>query len=276
MTQAENSLFSPVHMPIRTPWQVTLNVWWALFIRETQQRTMAERFGWFWLIAMPVLMVLIMVGVRVVMLGKAELTIAGAEFIPWLIIGLLTFQVFRQTTMRSLNAVSQNRLLFSYRQLKPVDPVLVRCFIEFNLNSFVLLLFIGASLLLPFTLVPFDPITGMLAWIMMWWIGVGLGLSMSALSVLMPELKKIVPMLMMPLFLTSGVIIPLNFLPAKFLQWLLWNPLVHAIELSRQSVFAGYQPIAGVNWFYPWVWALALVSLGLLLHLRYERRLRTL
>lgn len=263
-------------MPTRMHWQVTLNVWWALFIREAQQRILKDRFGWFWLIVQPTLAVIMMVAVRGLVMGKSTLLIAGAEWIPWLIVGLLTFQMFREVGIRSLNVVTQNGKLFTYRQVKPIDPVLVIGFVEGTLNTFVLLLFITFSLLLPFDLIPKDPVGVLLAWFLMWMIGYGFGLIFSVLSVLIPEMRKIVPMLMMPLFLTSGVIFPVNFLPAEMLQWLLWNPLLHVSELSRLYFFSSYQPVAGVNWMYPGLWAQSMLFLGFLLHLRYEQRLKTL
>lgn len=253
-----------------------MSVWWALFVRELLQRTMADRFGWFWLLAQPILIVIVFVAIRAVILGGAARTIAGAEFIPWLVAGLLGFQMFREVVMRSLNAVEQNRKLFSYRQVKPIDPVLVRCYIEGNLNSFILVLFITASLLFEFSLLPHDPVGALMVWFALWVVGTGTGLIVSTLSVLFPEVRKIMPLIMTPLFLTSGVIFPLNFLPAQYLGWLLWNPLVHGIELTRVYFFASYQPVAGVSGTYLAMWACTLLALGLLLHLRYDQRLKTL
>jgi len=45
-------------------------------------------------------------------------------------VGLLAFFMFRRTATQTRNAVSSNQALFAYRQVKPVDPVLVRAGLE--------------------------------------------------------------------------------------------------------------------------------------------------
>jgi hypothetical protein len=142
----------------RTPWQVTRSVWYALFMREAIARTMADRMAWFWMLAEPVAMIAIMVMIRTVVLGR-DSHIAGADFIPWLIVGLFGFHLFRENMMRSIGAVEANQALFGYRQVKPVDPVLVRCYLEGMLKTFIFLLFILAGILLELDLIPdFRPV----------------------------------------------------------------------------------------------------------------------
>jgi len=259
----------------RTPWQVTKSVWWALFIREALSRTMSDRLGWFWLFAQPILIVIVMVQIRTIILGRS-LNISGGEFIPWLIFGLLGFQMFRETLLRSMFAVQTNRQLFAYRQVKPIDPVMVRCYIEGLLNTFIFLLFIMASFLLDFSLMPDDPVGGLFIWFSLWAMAVGAGLVVSVLVILIPETEKIMPVIMLPLLLVSGVIFPLNFLPPLYQEYLLLNPIVHGLELLRFYFFANYQPVAGVDVRYLWMWSFSLLALGLMLHLRFHQRMKVL
>jgi len=262
-------------IPIRTPWQVTKSVWWALFVREALSRTMSDRLGWFWLFAQPIIIVVVMVSIRTVVLGRIR-TISGAEFVPWLIVGLLGFQLFRETLMRSMGAIDTNKQLFSYRQVKPIDPVFIRCYIEGLLATFILIIFILVSLLLGFSLVPSDSLVALFSWFSLWFLGVGCGLVLSVSARLLPETKKVIPVLIMPLFLVSGVIFPLNFLPQEYMQYFLLNPLVHGLELTRSFFFEHYQPLKGVSFFYLWLWSLSLMTIGLILHLRFEQRLKVL
>src|SRR5690554_7870276 len=99
----------------RTPWQVTRSVWYAMFMREAISRTMADRMGWFWMIAEPMAFTLIMIGIRVHLRG-ADRFIVNAEFIPWMITGLMGFFLIREGMMRALGAVNANSALFAYRQ----------------------------------------------------------------------------------------------------------------------------------------------------------------
>jgi capsular polysaccharide transport system permease protein len=256
----------------RTPWQVTRSVWYALFLREAVARTMADRMAWFWMLAEPIAMVLLMIAVRTLIMGGRH--ISGAEFVPWLITGLFGFFLFRENMMRSLGAVEGNKGLFAYRQVKTVDPVLVRCFLEGMLKTFIFMLFIFAGLLLDIGLMPADPLGALFCWLSLWLLGMGAGLALSALSALVPEVGRVTRIISLPLLIISGVIIPLNFLPHDLQQYVLWNPIVHGLESLRLSFFPAYRTLGGVDLTYLWFWALSSMSLGLMLHLRFAMRLK--
>ncbi len=119
----------------RTPWQVTRSVWYAMFMREAISRTMSDRMGWFWMVFEPVAFIGIMVGIRSFVSG--DKLIVNAPFIPWMIAGLMGFSLAREGMLRGMGAVEANSALFAYRQVQPVDPVLVRNFLEGMLRSFV-------------------------------------------------------------------------------------------------------------------------------------------
>tara|TARA_R110001583_G_scaffold166104_3_gene318866 strand:- start:16154 stop:16942 length:789 start_codon:yes stop_codon:yes gene_type:complete len=260
-----------VRAATRTSWQVTRSVWYALFLREAIARTTADRFAWFWMLAEPIALVGVMVGMRTIIMSGQH--ISGVDFVPWLITGLLGFFLFRENMMRSLGAVEANKGLFAYRQVKPVDPVLVRCYLEGILKSFIFLLFIIAGLLLELGLTPADPLRALFDWIALWLLGIGAGLTLSALSTLVPEVGHVTRITSMPLMLISGAMIPLNFIPHELQQYLLWNPIVHGIENLRVSFFPGYRPLP-VDSTYLWLWTLSLITLGLLLHLRFAQRMK--
>jgi capsular polysaccharide transport system permease protein len=241
-------------------------------MREALTRTTADRFAWFWMVAEPIAHVMVMVMIRTVAM-KAQL-ITGAEFVPWMITGLLAFFLFREGLLRSLGAINANKGLFAYRQVKPVDPVLVRCFLEGTLKTFIFLLFIAGGALLGMDIIPQDPLGVIANWVLIWLLGVGAGLLVSAGDSLVPEIGRLVRIAMLPLLIISGVLFPLNFLPHDILEYLLYNPIIHGIESLRLSFFAGYRPLNGISVIYLWLCALSLIALGLMLHIRYEKRLK--
>ncbi|RFA28026.1 ABC transporter permease [Alkalilimnicola ehrlichii] len=243
-----------------------------MFMREALARTMAGRFAWFWMIAEPVAFVVIMIGVREV-LGRVRFVI-GADFVPWLIVGLLGFFLFREGLLRSIGAVDANKGLFAYRQVKPVDPVIARNVVEGILKTVVFMVLIAGASLLGYEILPADPLAAMFIWFSIWVLGLGAGLVASVVAPLVPEIGRVLRMLILPLFLLSGVIIPLHALPHSIQHYLLYNPVVHALEALRLSFFSGYKSLAGVDMLYLWWWALAMVALGLALHLRFTMRVK--
>lgn len=260
------------HIP-RSSWEVTRSVWGALFIREFLGRMMADRLAWFWMVAEPIAFVAIMVAVRTLVLGRDRL-IVGAEFVPWLIVGLMAFFLFRENMQRPIGAIEANQGLFAYRQVKPVDTVLVRCYLEGLLRSVVFLAFIAVGVLLHIDLLADRPVQAMAGWASLWMLGLGAGLTFSALSALVPEIGRVVRLLSLPLLILSGVIVPLNRLPPDILYYLMFNPIVHGLEYTRAGFFEYYQVLPGTDILYLWYFALGLCALGLMLHLRFEMRLK--
>lgn len=256
----------------RTPWQVTRSVWYAMFMREAISRTMADRMGWFWMVAEPAAFILIMVGIRSFIRG--DRLIVNAEFIPWMIAGMMGFFLIREGMMRGLGAVDANQALFAYRQVQPSDPVFVRTFLEGMLRSFVFLLFIVGAWLLGVDMIPDNAILAMAIWLSLWCFGLGLGLLTSVAGSLVPEVGKLIRMLSLPLMILSGVIFPLNNLPHWLLEYLMYNPIVHGLETLRLGFFDGYQVVHGTSMMYFWLFTLSTLAIGLLMHVRFKERLK--
>jgi capsular polysaccharide transport system permease protein len=258
---------------VRTPWQVTRSVWYALFLRESLSRTTADRFAWFWMILEPAALIIIMVLIRTVVLGKSR-HIAGAEFISWFVVGLFAFHLYRENMMKLIGAIESNRALFAYRQVKPIDTVIVRSFVETLLKTFLFALFIVLGFLFDINLISDDIICSMYLWVIIWLMGLGSGLILSAISTIYPEVGKLVKIMSFPLLLISGVIFPIHFLPMQIQEYLLINPIAHAVELFRGSFFSNYHMVDGVSYLYTITWLLAGLLIGLILQIKNEEELK--
>jgi capsular polysaccharide transport system permease protein len=259
---------------VRTPWQVTRSVWYALFMREALSRTTADRFGWFWMIIEPAAMIVLMVLIRSVAMGNTH-HIAGAEFVPWFVIGLFGFYLHRENMMRLIGSVDANKALFAYRQVKPIDTVLVRSYVETILKTFVFILFILVSELIDISLVPDNLLLVFLVWLGIWLLGLGAGLILSTLSTLFPEVGKIVRIMSFPLLLISGVMFPIHYIPHAFQEILLLNPIVHGIELLRWSFISSYRLVNGISVTYFVFWMFFSLALGLALQRKFESKLKS-
>jgi capsular polysaccharide transport system permease protein len=258
-------------MQKRSPWQVTIHVWHALFMREAMARMTGDRLGWLWIFVEPIAHIIIFVGVRQLM-GRIR-HISGAEFIPWFIVGMVTYLLFSTVMNRSINAISSNRALFAYRQVHPVDTVLVRAALEGTLKVLVLTLLVLGASVFDINLIPANAIYAAGIWLTLWFFALGAGLVLSVLVTVVQESGKFVSMLTMPLYFLSGVLFPIQFLPREVRELLLYNPIFHAIELIRAAFFPHYQMMQGISVQYLLSWTVALVLLGLMLQLRFKARL---
>ncbi|BBP46174.1 transport permease protein [Thiosulfatimonas sediminis] len=259
-------------MQVRSAWQVTRNVYYALFMREVLTRLFANRMAWFWLFVEPILFVVVMVGLRSFIRVMDQ--IGGVDMIPWMIIGLAAFFMFRDGMNNGMNAIGAGKALFAYRQLKPIDTVIVRIFTIGLLHLLVLLIFVIGMLLLGFTMTPHNLLLSMGAWLTLWFFGLGVGLTLAVVTQFATEFGKIINVLSLPLMILSGAFLPFHHMPHAIQEILLWNPVLHAIELIRIGFFEGYWTLSGINYQYLFIWTVGSVFLGISLNLRFEARLK--
>lgn len=254
----------------RSPLSVTFSVWKALFLREALSRLFSGRAAAFWLIAEPLAHVAFLVFIFTVIRVS---TIGGIDASMWIITGLITFFFFRRTSEQAISAIRSNQALFAYRQVKPIDSVLVRAGLEGFLMLVIALLALIIMALIGHQVIPDSPMLVVLAVFGVWSVGLGFGLMASVAEELVPELGRIINLLMMPLYMISGVMLPIDAISEPYRDWLLLNPLVHGLELARSGFSAYYHVSSDITLTYLYQTSLALVFFGLVLQRRFAARM---
>lgn len=257
---------------VRTSAVVTLSVWKALFLREAVHRLFSSRAAWLWLLLEPVVHIVFLVFIFSVIRMRA---VGGIDTPIWLMVGLLTFFMFKRTALQCMNAVGSNQALFAYRQVKPVDTVLVRAGLEGFLMLLVAVLLFSGAALVGLDIVPVDPLAVLEAFFGMWLLGVGFGLMTSVASELVAEVGKIIALAITPLYFLSGVIFPILVVPPPYRDWLMLNPLAHGLEAARLGFAPYYQAVPDTSVAYLYGCAMLAIFLGLALHVRYAPKLLT-
>lgn len=261
------------HKALRTPLNVTLTVWKALFLREMVTRLSSRRGASIWMLVDPMLQMSVILVIFTVLRVKV---VSGIDAVAWLIIGLTFYGVFKSSATRADGAVGANRSLFAFRQVRPVDAVVSRAFLEGFLDVLVILTFAGGAIFLfDVDLIPDDLGLILLAFLGLWLMGLGFALVTSVLVELLPELKKIVNLISTPLYMTSGAIVPVNTIVEPYRSWILYNPILHGIEVARSGVSAYYHTPLGTDIIYLYQCALVAIFLGLALHIRFQTKLLT-
>lgn len=254
----------------RSPLAITFSVWRALFLREALTRIVERRAAWFWLLAEPVMHISYMVVFYTVIRVR---TIGGIDTAVWIVVGLLTYFMFQRTSSQVANAIDANQALFAYRQVKPMDTLLVRAAMEAFLMVISSTVLVGFAALLGYPVIPDDPLIVMLAFFGVWLFGLGFGMLTSMAIELLPEFGKVLKFVTRPLYFISGVLHPMAAIPQPWRDWLMWNPLVHGLEAARLGFSSNYHAVDGVSISYVYECALVAVFLGLALHRRFAARL---
>lgn len=254
----------------RSPIIVTFSVWKALFLREAVGRLSAGRAAWLWLMVEPLVNIVFLL---FIFTGFRMHTVGGINTVVWLMVGMMAFLLFRRTGTQTQNAVDANRGLFTYRQVKPIDTVLMRAALEGFLTTLITVILFAAASLLGVDVVPEDPLLVLVAFLGLWLIGMGFGLITSVVGELVPELGKISGFVMTPLYFASGSMIPLASISQPYRDWLMLNPVAHGLEAARLGFASHYHAPSQLSVAYLYLFALVLIFFGLALHVRYASRM---
>jgi capsular polysaccharide transport system permease protein len=250
--------------------KTTLLVWKALFLRESVARISTGRAAWIWLLLEPVIHIGIIMFIFTVIRVRV---VSGMDFAIWIMIGLLAFFMFMRTATQTRNAVSSNKALFAYRQVKPVDTVLSRAALEGLIMLIVFLTLFSMTYLIGIGIIPTDLLMTLTAFLGLWLSGLGFGLITSAIGGLIPELAKVISLIMAPIYFLSGVIFPVSSVPEPYVTWLVHNPIAHGLEAARLSMSDYYHPFQDLSLGYLYFCAITMIFIGLALHRRYATRL---
>jgi capsular polysaccharide transport system permease protein len=256
----------------RSPTHVQRAVLLALIIRELRARVQGRWLSLLWMVFEPlahVLIILALFGFR-----KHAVSV-NTEFPVFLVTGMLPYFMFRNLERRLPNAITSNRGLYAYRQVKPLDPLIARAVVEIGLSSAV---YVSALCLLGwigFHWLPIAPLELMGVSVVLLVLGLSLGLIFAIAAHGRPKVESMIGMLFLPMYLLSGVIFPVHNFPVELREWLLWNPVLHLIDLSRQYFIPNFQPLPGASLAYPAAFALATSALAASLYRLHRHNLVT-
>jgi len=251
----------PVIIPKRSPWVSQARVIGALINHQVATKFGKYRLGFFWMLFEPLLGVIV---VGLIIGSFAGRTVPEIPYAFFVLNGMLMLKLLTGAMNSGINATGSNKGLLVYPTVRPLDPILARVIFELitTLFAFVVFCTIGMWIGIDLSLQNLDILA--IAYLLTWMIGSGLGLMFGVAAAHFREVEKIVPVLQRPLLFVSAVLFPISAMPSSAKSILLWNPLVHTIELSRNSLFPFYHA-EGAELIYPTLFAIITTALGLTL-----------
>ncbi|WP_297443785.1 ABC transporter permease [Sulfurimonas sp.] len=253
----------------RTPFTIFKSVITALFLREIQTRFGSQKLGYFWALFDAMFMVLVFAGLKS---AVASNSMPGIDFPVFLATGFLAFFLWKNIVSRSLNAFSANQALFSYIQVKPIDTLITRFLVEILVSIAATLVFIGIGLYFGFDLhvKNFNMVILAVAWMCLF--GFSLGLLSAVIGAFYETYVKIVNVIMAPLLFVSALMYTVDSLPPVLREIILYNPLVHFIEMIHGNYFNALDT-QYVDYEYMFYWTFIPLFLGLYFYTRAEKKI---
>jgi capsular polysaccharide transport system permease protein len=246
----------------RTSIQITKDTVHALLMRELKTRFGASKLGYFWALAEPVAQASI-IAVLFTLIGRNSVN--GVPVALFLISGIMPFKAFSKTLTQLSAGISANKSLFAYRQVSPIDPIITRLIIEVSTFFIVYLIILAVMYWLGFDVWPQDVLALIAASLLLLLLAFGLALCMSSAFLYWQDSSRLLSLVMRPMFFISGIFYCATMIPAKFWFLFTWNPIFHAIELSRDALFVSYQTPVG-SWGYLAITSCTFTVLGLMLY----------
>lgn len=242
----------------REPWKIWLDVIFALFAREIRVLS-NDKLGVSWSVISPVIFILVLSFLRGRLDGGETHTIPTFIFMAY---GMLLVQTFLETLNSGSSAINKNMALFAFRQVQPISAVIAAGLFELLVKIFVALCLLIVIYLINMEVHAADPLSIILNILCLWLLALSVGLALGLATLYIPEIRKFQSLLTRPLFFISGIFFSLQDVPREY-WWLLdWNPILHAIELSRNAAYPTYGS-EGVSFSYLIILTIVILFLAL-------------
>jgi capsular polysaccharide transport system permease protein len=242
----------------------------ALVLRETRTRFGANQLGYLWAVIEPAIWISTFYAIYAIAGRQSPV---GMDLISFLLTGMLPYNLFNAVTNQVSQSINGNKALLFYPQVRTLDIVAARVILECVTYSAVFLLFVLAhALLIQQWPAIDDTLVTIFGFALAAGIGAGLGLVFCALEVLTSAASRVRGPLLRPLFWCSGLFYTANGLPTNVRDILLYNPMLHVIEIVRDGWFPSYQA-RHASASYAIAWMLCLMMLGLLLERAVRRKI---
>jgi capsular polysaccharide transport system permease protein len=208
----------------------------ALMLREMLTRFSNLGAGYLWAFIPPLAQVATLYLVWTMLTGGRDS--ADMPLSLFLITGVLPFWLFRQSMQPGLKAVKASRGMLTFPQVTLFDIIFSNVILEYLTNFIVFVTaVVGARFLGDYVPIQ-DPLGLLVGFFLMCAAGTGVGMVVGGISTRIPSAPQIAQfVLVRPLFFTSGLFFTVEMLNPSVQKWLLFNPLLHAIEFIRSSYF---------------------------------------
>jgi capsular polysaccharide transport system permease protein len=258
---------------VRSSWHITLSVWHALLLREAVSRMFSRRSALLWLLLEPVVHILVL---ALIFSAIRVRHIGGMDTGLWIAAGMLAFFLFQRTAFRGAAALDANQALFTYRQVKPADTVLMRCVLEAVIMGLVITLTLLGLGVAGTPLTAYGPLLILAALAGLWLLAVGCAQTFAAAKALVPEVGHAIGFATIGLAFLSGVIFPLSAIPTPWREWLMLNPVAHGVEAVRAGISAYYHHVPELDLAYLYLAAAVMLALGLAMQHRFRHKVVSL
>jgi capsular polysaccharide transport system permease protein len=233
----------------------------ALMLRDIKTRFGGSEWGFLLAIGWPLSHMVILILLNSLM-GRAAPY--GDSVALWYATGLVPFMAFSYMSRFIMMGIALNKPLLSFPAVKVTDILFARALVEILSAGAVILILFAIFLYVGVDFVPRDIVQASLALLAMMLLGLGLGVINAILAAAFPQWITGYALLMIIMWLASGVMFIPDALPEVARVPLSYFPPLQGIEWMRSAYYDGYGSSILDRSYLVWFGAAA-VFLGLLI-----------
>jgi len=197
-------------------------------------------------------------------LGMRSAAIRG-DFIVFLLTGIFLFLTHNKAVAAAMGAVSPLGGLTLHTPINTLLNILASVLSGLYLQVLGFALILLVVHILRGGLEFYNPAGLIFPFFMAWASGIAIGLMFGVLTPFAPKFMPMVSVMYRRAnMITSGKMLPANYMSATMITWFDWNPLFHSIDQARGHAFVNYFP-HHTNMEYPVYLSLTLVMIAMMI-----------
>jgi len=257
---------------VRKSSRIFLSVIKALFLRELNTRISVGKSGLFWTFFEPFFQVFIFIAIRVMIVSNNSSSGTTFDYAVFMASGFIAFNMFKNILSGATGAFSANKALFSYKQVKPIDTILGRLLLELFLSTIIILIFLFIGFLFDYNIKPQSIVMVFFAYLWILVFSFSIGLIVAIGNIFFVSIGKFVGMFSFGLLIFSAVFFPIASIPPIAQDILLYNPLVHFMEMIHGHYIYELDN-RFVDYTYMLYWTIIPLFMGTWLYVKLEKRI---
>jgi capsular polysaccharide transport system permease protein len=234
-------------------------------------KTSVGKLGFFWLFFEPFAQVSFFILIRIAMI-ESQGGGSNFDYAVFMAAGFVAFNMFKSILNGAKGAFSANKGLLNYKQVKPIDTILGRVLLQVFITSIIVIIFIFIGFILGYPIEAQNPLLVFMGYIWLLLFSFSTGLVVAVGNAFFSAIGKTVGIFSFGLLIFSAVFFPLISLPPLAQNILLYNPLVHFMEM----IHAAYIPELDdrfVDYKYMFLWTVTPLFIGTWLYIRLEKKI---
>jgi capsular polysaccharide transport system permease protein len=206
----------------------------ALLMREIITRFGRHNIGFMWLFLEPMSFTL---GIAALWTATKAAHGSNLPIVAFAVTGYSSVLLWRNSANRCAKAIEPNLSLLYHRNVRVLDIFVSRLILEMAGATISLIVITLVFMALGWMEPPADVLMMAVAWGLLAWFAIGLGLIIGAVSERSEMFERIWHTVTYLMFPMSGAVFMVDWLPTRAQELVMWLPMVHGVEMLRHGYF---------------------------------------